>query len=152
MLQVLLIVCLMFLLWETILNVSKVVFWFLFGCYIMKFTNSVTTDATCLKVTHTRFCNYFLIRKYSKTYATYFLSYWIGFAYKPFNISMPDQCCFNILDQRWDPTLKMKRNPMSNFQHCTTLIQQRCTTLEQRCTTSFQCCFHVNMTLSHYCF
>ena len=57
----------------------------------MKFINSVTTDATCLKAAHTRFCNYFLIKKYSKTYATYFLSFLIAPAYKPVNISMPDQ-------------------------------------------------------------
>ena len=102
MLEILLIVCLMFLLLKTILNVSKIVFSFLFnvGCYVMKFINSVTTDTSCLKVAHTRFCNYFLIKKYSKTCATYFLSFLIAVAYKPVNMSMPDQCCFNILDQR----------------------------------------------------
>ena len=142
----------MCLLSKTILNVSKIVFWFLFGCYVMKFTNSVTTDATCLKVSHIRFRNYFLIKKYSKTYATYSLSFLIGVAYKPVNISTPDQCCFSIVDQRWDSTLKMKQNPMSDFQHRTTLIQQRCTKLKQRCTTSIQCCFNVDMTLSHYYF
>ena len=150
MLQILLIVCLMFLLSKT--NVSKIVFWFLFGCYVMKFINSVTTNATCLKVAHTRFCNYSLIKKYSKTYATYFLSFLIAAAYKSVNIWTPDQCCFNIVDQCWDPTLKMKQDPMSDFQHCTTLIQQRCKTLKRRCTTSFQCCFNVDMALSHYCF
>ena len=123
---------------------QKIVFWFLFGCYVIKFTKSVTTDATCLKVVHTRFCNYFLIKKHSKTYPTYFVSFLIGVAYKQVKISMPDQCCFNILDQRWDPTLKMKQNPMQDFQSCTTL--------KKRCTTSFQCCFNVDMTLSHYCF
>ena len=131
---------------------QKIVFWFLFGCYVIKFTKSVTTDATCLKVVHTRFCNYFLIKKYSKTYPTYFVSFLIGVAYKHVNISMLDQRCFNILDQRWGPRLKMKQNPMSDFQHCTTLIQQWCTTLKNRCTTSFQCCFNVDMTLSNYCF
>ena len=103
-------------------------------------------------VVHTSFCNYFLIKKHSKTYPTCFVSFLIGVAYKQVNISLPNQCCFNILDQRWDPTLKMKQNPMSDFQHCTTLIQQWCTTLKKRCTTSFQCCFNVDMTLSHYCF
>ena len=84
MLQILLIVCLMFLLSKT--NVSKIVFWILFGCYVMKFINSVTTNATCLKVAHTRFCNYSLIKKYSKTSATYFLSFLIAAAYNPVNI------------------------------------------------------------------
>ena len=84
MLQILLIVCLMFLLSKT--NVSKIVFWFLFGCYVMKFINSATTNATCLKVAHTRFCSYSLIKKYFKTYATYFLSFLIAAAYKPVNI------------------------------------------------------------------
>ena len=94
MLEILLIVCLMFLLSKTILNVSKIVFSFLFGCYVMKFINSVTTDASCLKVAHTHFCNYFLIKKYSKTCATYFLSFLIAVAYKPVNMSTPDQMLF----------------------------------------------------------
>ena len=37
-------------------------------------------------------------------------------------ISLPDQCCFNAVDQRSnnvDPTLKMKQNPTSDFQRCT---------------------------------
>ena len=49
------------------------------------------------------------------------------------NISTSDQRCFNVVGQRWnnvDPTLKMKQNPTSHFQRCTTLIQ-RC--LKQRC-------------------
>ena len=53
----------------------------------------------------------------------------------PANISTSDQRCFNVLDQRWnnvDPTLKMKQNPKSDFQRCTTLIQRQCPTLKQR--------------------
>ena len=44
------------------------------------------------------------------------------------------QCCFNIVDQRWnnlDPTLKIKENPTSDFQLCTTLMQRQCPTLKQ---------------------
>ena len=51
------------------------------------------------------------------------------------NISTSDQLCFNVVDQRWnnvDPTLKMKQNPTSDFQRCTTLIQRQCPTLKQR--------------------
>ena len=51
------------------------------------------------------------------------------------NISMLDQYCFNVVDQRRnnvDPTLKMKQNSTSDFQRCTTLIQRRCPTLKQR--------------------
>ena len=53
----------------------------------------------------------------------------------PANISTSDQSCFNVVDQRWknvDPTLKMKQNPTSDFQCCTTLIQSQCPTLKQR--------------------
>ena len=53
----------------------------------------------------------------------------------PANISTSDQCCFNVVDQRWnnvDPTLKTKQNPTSDSQRCTTLIQPRCPTLKQR--------------------
>ena len=53
----------------------------------------------------------------------------------PANISTPDQRCFNGVDQRWnnvDLTLKMKQNPTSDLQRCTTLIQRRCPTLKQR--------------------
>ena len=53
----------------------------------------------------------------------------------PANISTSDQRCFNVVDQRWnnvDRTLKMKQNPTSDFQRCTTLIQRRCATLKQR--------------------
>ena len=42
---------------------------------------------------------------------------------------------FQRWDQRWnnvDPTLKMKQNPTSDFQRCTTLIQRRCPTSKQR--------------------
>ena len=42
---------------------------------------------------------------------------------------------FQRCDQRWnnvDPTLKMKQNPTSDFQRCTTLIQRQCPTLKQR--------------------
>ena len=41
---------------------------------------------------------------------------------------------FKVVDQRWnniDPTLKMKQNPTSDFQRCTTLIQCQCMTLKQ---------------------
>ena len=51
------------------------------------------------------------------------------------NLSPSDQRCFNVVDQRWnnvDPTLKMKRNPTSDFQRCTTLMQRQCPTLKQR--------------------
>ena len=57
------------------------------------------------------------------------------------NISTSEQCCFNVVDQHWhniDPTLKMKQNPASDFQRCTTLIQRQCPTLKQRYTTSKQ--------------
>ena len=145
MLQILLTFCLMFFLSK---NSFLIFIWVLCN----KIYQKLTTDATCLKVVHTCFCNYFLIKKYSKTYPTYFVSFLIGVGYKHVNISMLDQCCFNILDQRWGPRLKMKQNPMSDFQHCTTLIQQWCTTLKNRCTTSFQCCINVYMTLSNYCF
>ena len=37
----------------------------------------------------------------------------------PANIATSDQRCFNV-----DPTLKMKQNPTSDFQRCTTLIQR----------------------------
>ena len=53
----------------------------------------------------------------------------------PANISMSDQCCFNVVDQRWnnvDSTLKMKQNPTLEFQRCTTLIQRQCPKLKQR--------------------
>ena len=55
--------------------------------------------------------------------------------FSPANISTSDQRCFNVVDQRWnniDPTLKMKQNPTSDFQRCTTLIQRQCSTLKQR--------------------
>ena len=53
----------------------------------------------------------------------------------PAYVSASDQRCFNVVDQRWnnvDPTLKMKQNPTSDFQRCTTLIQRQCATLKQR--------------------
>ena len=43
----------------------------------------------------------------------------------PANISTSDQSYFSFVDQRWnniDPPLKMKQNPTSDFQSCTTLI------------------------------
>ena len=52
----------------------------------------------------------------------------------PDNISTPDQRCFNVADQGWnnfDPTLKMKQKPTSDFQRCTTLIQHQFPTLKQ---------------------
>ena len=60
----------------------------------------------------------------------------------PANISTLDQRCFNFVDQRWnnvDPTLKMKQNPTSDFQRCTTLIQLQCPTLKQRRNNVTQC-------------
>ena len=71
------------------------------------------------------------------------------------NISMSDQRCFNFVDQHWnnaDPMLKMKQNPTSGFQCCTTL-KQCCTilkqhwTLKQCCTTLYQYCLKVASTL-----
>ena len=65
----------------------------------------------------------------------------------PANISMLGQRCFNVVNQCWnnvDPTLKMKKNPMSNFQRCTTLIQHRCATLKQ-------CWNNVDTVLSQLC-
>ena len=44
------------------------------------------------------------------------------------NISTSDQRCFNVVGQRWNKvgmTSKMKQNPNSAFQRCTTLIQRR---------------------------
>ena len=55
--------------------------------------------------------------------------------YYPANILTLDQPCFNVVHQRWNnaaPTLKMKQNPTSDFQRCTTLIQRQCPTLKQR--------------------
>ena len=51
------------------------------------------------------------------------------------NISTSNQRCFNVVDHRLnnvDPTLKMKQNPTSHFQRCTTLIQRQCPALKQR--------------------
>ena len=42
----------------------------------------------------------------------------------PANISTSDHSHFNVVNQRWnnaDPTLKVKQNPTSDFQLCTTL-------------------------------
>ena len=75
---------------------------------------------------------------------------------------MSHQRCLNILDCHsisFDPTLKMKQNPKSDYQLCTTLIQCRCTALIssliqpffQDCTMSFQSSFNVDMTLSQRC-
>ena len=66
------------------------------------------------------------------------------------NISTSDQRCFNVVDQRWnnvDPTLKMKQNPMSDFQRCTTLIQRQCPTLKQRRNNVAQRWYNVDTTL-----
>ena len=77
--------------------------------------------------------------------------------------------CFNIVNHHSnnvDKTLKMKENPKSDFQCCTTMIQCRVqrwnnvkSTLHnvnaiffRRCTMSFQRCFNVDMTLSQRCF
>ena len=65
----------------------------------------------------------------------------------PANISTTDHRCFNVVDQRWnnvDLTLRMKQNPTSDFQRCTTLIQRRCATLKQRWN-------NVDTTLSQLC-
>lgn len=53
------------------------------------------------------------------------------------NISTSHQHCLSIAEVQhcWNnvyPALKMNRNPTSDFQCCTTLIQRRCPTLEQR--------------------
>ena len=56
--------------------------------------------------------------------------YW----WNPANILMSDQRCFNIVNQHWnyvDPTLKVKQNPKSVFQRCTTLYQ-RCFNVASR--------------------
>ena len=53
----------------------------------------------------------------------------------PVNILKSDQRCFNVVYQRWSnvyPTLKMKQNPTSDFQRCTTLMPDVETTLKQR--------------------
>ena len=60
--------------------------------------------------------------------------YFSNFSYGPANISTSDQRCFNFVDQRWnnvDPMLKLKQNPMSDFQRCT-FLQRRSQTLKQR--------------------
>ena len=61
---------------------------------------------------------------------------------------------FNVgstLFQRCGSTLKMKQNPTSDFQRCTTLIQRQCPTLKQRRnnvgTTLIQRCFNLASTL-----
>ena len=56
----------------------------------------------------------------------------------------------STLDQRWnnvDPTLKMKQNPTSDFQRCTTLIQRQCPTLKQRRNNVAQRWYNVDTTL-----
>ena len=71
----------------------------------------------------------------------------------PANISMSDQRCFNVVDQRWnnvDSTLKMKQNPMSDFQRRTTLIQRRNnveTAFHNVGTMLIQRCFYLASTL-----
>ena len=68
----------------------------------------------------------------------------------PANISTSDQRCFNIVDKSWnnvDPTLKMKQNPKSDFQRCTTLIQRQCPTLKQRRNNVAQRWYNVDTTL-----
>ena len=53
----------------------------------------------------------------------------------PASISTSDQRCFNFVDQRWnnvDTTLKMKQNPTSDFQRCTTWIQRESPTMKKR--------------------
>ena len=70
----------------------------------------------------------------------------------PANISTSSQRCFNFVTQLWsnvDPTLKMKQNPMAEFQRCTTLILQ-CATYrrgKQSCFNVGQSCFNVVSTL-----
>ena len=63
----------------------------------------------------------------------------------PANISTSDQRWNNV-----DPTSKMKQNPTSDFQRCTTLIQRQCPTLKQRRnnvgTTLIQRCFNLALT------
>ena len=53
----------------------------------------------------------------------------------PASISTSDQRFFNFVDQRWnnvDTTLKMKQNPTSDFQRCTTWIQRESPTMKKR--------------------
>ena len=81
----------------------------------------------------------------------------ISYCFYPANISTSDQRCFNVVDQRWknvDPTLKMKQNPTSDFQCCTTLIQRRCGTLKQRwknLDTTLSTLFQVGLNISKSC-
>ena len=68
----------------------------------------------------------------------------------PANISTSDQRCFNVVDQSWnnvDRTLRMKQNPTSDFQRCTTLIQRQCLTLKQRRNNVTQRWYNIDTTL-----
>ena len=82
----------------------------------------------------------------------------------PANISMLDQLCFNVGDQRWtnvDPTLKMKQNPTSDFQlaqrwynvsarrwnNVEITLHNAKTTLHNVGTTLIQRCFNLASTL-----
>ena len=81
------------LLLKAILNVSKIVFWFIFGCYLIKFSNGIIAYATCLKVAHTHFCNYRLIKKNILKHIQHiFLSLQRGVAYK--YVSYKTACIF----------------------------------------------------------
>ena len=53
------------------------------------------------------------------------------------------QCCGSIID----PTLKMKQNPTSDFQRCTTLIQRRCA-YYYYCSCDTSCCMFCVMYVS----
>ena len=84
-------------------------------------------------------------------------------------ISLPDQCCFNAVDQRSnnvDWTLKMKQNPTSDFQRCTSrynvgvrpwnnvesTLHNVDTIAFKHCTTLFLRCFNDDVALSQSCF
>ena len=73
----------------------------------------------------------------------------------PASIPTSDQRCFNVVDQRWnnvDSTLKIKQNPTSVFQRCTTLIQCQCPTLKQRRKNVTQRQNNTGTTLKQRCF
>ena len=79
------------------------------------------------------------LNKYVRTLSSSFrnqrLPIMVLYALTSVNISTSDQRCFNVVDQRWNnvgPTLKMKQNPTSDFQRCTTLIQCHWPTLKER--------------------
>ena len=83
--------------------------------------------------------NKYLKSHYSKQELKYII-------YFPASISTLDQRCFNVVDQSWnnvDLTLKMKQNPMSDFQRYTTSVPGVEAKLKQRYTTSKQRWYNV---------